>query len=118
MRQGMDKEVKSNLWMMVGAIERPRDHGCKAEKRKVQRAIDMWGYTWDEIMDASREAYRVEARMIIAKYLRDKKWTLKAIGNYMGGRDHATALYNIKKCEDFIHTERDFRAKYYQFLNA
>lgn len=114
----MDQEMNSNLWMMVGAIERPRDHGKKAEKRKVQRAIDMWGYTWDEIMDDNREAYRVEARMIIAKYLRDKKWTLKAIGTYMGGRDHATARYNVIKCEDFIHTEKDFRAKYYQFLNA
>jgi chromosomal replication initiation ATPase DnaA len=52
------------------------------------------------------------------KHLRDSKWTYSEIGQFLGGRDHATALYGSRQAEHLIDYDKAFRARYYEFQNA
>jgi len=43
---------------------------------------------------------------------------LNAVGKFLGGRDHSTALYSVKQAEHLLDYDKPFRAKYYEFMNA
>lgn len=115
----MERERASvNVWLMVGAIDRPRTFGRSANLRKCQRACDRWGYQWASLVGRDRHRDKVEARQIMMKYLRDQGWSYTDIGRYMGGRDHATAIYGVQQATHLLDYDRQFRARWYEFLNA
>jgi chromosomal replication initiation ATPase DnaA len=119
MRKTVEREgVSKNLWLMVGAIDRPRTFGREAAIRKCHRAAERWGYQWSKVVSKDRHRDIVEARQIMMKHLRDSKWTYSEIGTFLGGRDHATALYGSRQAEHLIDYDRAFRARYYEFQNA
>ena len=78
----------------------------------------MWGYQWASLISGDRQRDKVEARQIIMKFLRDSRWTYKDIGLFLGGRDHATALYGVKQATHLIEYDRAFRSRWFEFLNA
>lgn len=119
MRKAMERKRMSGcLWLDVGAINRPRTYHRSKAMNKCHRATERWGYQWHQIVSKDRHRDIVEARQIMAKHLRDSLWTYKDIGEFLGGRDHATAIYSYKQAEHLIQYDSHFRARYYEFLNA
>ena len=112
------ERVTQSVWLMVGAIDRPRNHTRDANMRKLQRACLRWGYQWTALVSKDRHRDKVEARQIMMKYLREQGWAYSEIGAILGGRDHATAIYGVKQATHLLDYDRHFRAKYYEFLNA
>lgn len=69
--------------------------------------------TYPELKSQVRERKLTEARQIACKLLRDRAgMTLKAIGDLLGDRHHATVLYSIDTAETLIEQSKIFREKY------
>jgi chromosomal replication initiation ATPase DnaA len=53
-----------------------------------------YAITEQQIIEHDRRPHKVELRQIICLYCRDNEFTLKAIGQILGGRDHSTVVNN------------------------
>ena len=59
------------------------------------------GKRWPDVVNARRlYVYQVKTRL---------NWSLELIGEKMGGRDHTTMTYSIKKYHDLFKTDEVFR---------
>lgn len=66
------------------------------------------------IRSKSRKRHAVEARQVffyIVKKVMYSTIDLTTIGNFAGGKDHATVLHGVSVCENRIETERAFKEK-------
>jgi len=75
------------------------------------KAIVESEYQVSDIADKSRERRFCDARKIYS-YLASKctNFSLSRIGKFIL-RDHSTILYSIKKCEDLMQTNDEFRMR-------
>ena len=67
-----------------------------------------------EILGKKRTAKIAEARMIAAYVLRKDRYLslgLKHIGSILGGKDHTTIMHHIKRTDELIEVEPDFKEK-------
>ena len=93
-----------------------------AVNRRVPRTISLarirqlvaeeFGVTDEELTGGQRAAYIVRPRQAI--YWLAKKHTklsLPAIGRHLGGRDHTTVLYGVKRCADIMEWDADYCAR-------
>jgi chromosomal replication initiation ATPase DnaA len=62
-----------------------------------------------EVIEARAIMYFICRRML--------KWSLKATGHAFGGRDHSTIISGLKNYDDWIESDRVFRAKAEKSLN-
>lgn len=67
----------------------------------------------------SKDRYRelVELRNIYCAIARMMRYTLSAIGQSLGGRDHTTVLHNVESFKNLVVIDESFKAKYIQILN-
>lgn len=63
----------------------------------------------EDVVSKSRKGEIVDARRIFSVICkRNSKLSLKKIGDYLGGKDHATILSAIKKHDDFYENNKDY----------
>lgn len=60
----------------------------------------------------TRKRELVVLRMIFMMLAKDMEYSLKTIGQYCGGRDHSTVVYNINSGYDLLETDKDFQKLY------
>ena len=66
----------------------------------VKMMCEKLGASYDAVCGAGRSRGLVLARQIMMKVLKEAtQLSLSEIGNFVGGRDHATVLYAIKQIE-------------------
>jgi hypothetical protein len=65
--------------------------------------------------DRTREL--VELRCIFFFIGRSMHYGLKAMGTYLGGRDHTTVIHNIDVFKNLYETDPRFRQKYLHIIN-
>lgn len=118
MRSTVEEGQDIGIWLRVGALDQPRAYHRNKAIRKCKSGAEAWGYQWASLISKDRSRDKVEARQIIMKYLRDSKWTYKDIGQFLGNRDHATAVYGTRQAEHLIKYDRNFRARWIEFQNA
>ena len=88
----------------VGELLRPLLH--VVSNTTTQRA--------DDILSERRYEQVVEARFIFCKMAKDKIGaTFVDIGNFLGGRHHATIINATKEANNLIATDDEFRKKYF-----
>lgn len=58
-----------------------------------------------------------DIRKMIAKICKDQGHTAKSIGSTLGGRDHSTILTAIKKHQDLVDTEENYKREYFTLIN-
>jgi len=76
------------------------------------------GYTIDEIKSKSRKHRIVVARQIcyfIA--VKDERFTLKDIGQFLGGRDHSTVIHGINTIIGYRDTKYQIFLQYMEAIN-
>ena len=66
----------------------------------VKRAMDITGYTRDEIIGPDRSRDLVRVRHAIMHEAHNLGFSLTEIGRAIGGRDHTTVLNAIRKTND------------------
>ena len=72
----------------------------------VKSMCETLGVSYDAICGTGRGRGLVLARMIMMRVLHDvTKLSLSEIGNYVGGRDHATVMYSLKQIEKRLATD-------------
>ncbi len=72
----------------------------------VQDMCDKLGVSYDAVCSAGRNRALVLARMIMMAVLHGAtKLSLSEIGQYVGGRDHATVMYALKQIEKTAATD-------------
>lgn len=78
----------------------------------------------DAVFTKTRQKGIKEARQIIAYYCRKyikgadgKELSFQTIGNYIGGKDHATVMHACKVLDGWISSDRVFREKMERYDN-
>jgi chromosomal replication initiation ATPase DnaA len=76
----------------------------------IQTACRVFGVTVDELLGPSRKRRIVYARFACAWALRkhDPSRSFQAIGQALGGRDHATILNAIARAEELARDDQDY----------
>lgn len=64
-----------------------------------------------------RDRTIVELRSIFCHMARTMRYNLSTIGSFLGNRNHATIIYNVKAFNDLVETNESFRLKYFTILN-
>jgi chromosomal replication initiation ATPase DnaA len=77
-----------------------------------------YAITEQQIIEHDRRPHKVELRQIICLYCRDNEFTLKAIGQILGGRDHSTVVNNLKKGNAYLQFEEQYSEKYKSFVRS
>ena len=116
--QGMD--VLQNVWLITGVLadtysgvgERRKD----AEK-SIRFAIGL-GVPWKKVVSPIRRRDYVEVRQLVSYYLKDKGWTYREIGEFLGGRDHSTSVYAVRVASGLLEVDKDIQHKYIKLLQA
>lgn len=71
---------------------------------------EYFGRDKEKVLSKSRKADLVYIRQIFCYACHTYfKSTLKAIGNYLNGRDHTTILHNVRTLEGLMETELETR---------
>ena len=72
----------------------------------------------DYVLSNSRKEERVLARHLIMYYIVEIydndacEFTLKEVGNFMGGRDHSTVIHGVARVKDDISVSRSLKKEY------
>jgi len=77
-----------------------------------------YAITEQQIIEHDRRPHKVELRQIICLYCRDNEFTLKAIGQILGGRDHSTVVNNLKKGNAYLQFEEKYSENYKAFVRS
>jgi transcriptional regulator with XRE-family HTH domain len=70
-----------------------------------------------DILAPNRKHEVVEARMIFSLIMRERGWTLKSIGTFLG-KDHTTIIHYLQNIEFFMSHSRPLRKMYERILKA
>lgn len=74
--------------------------------RVVKRVCDATGVSTAQLLSGSRQAEVCQARFAAMVLLRDDGLSLPGIGRALGGRDHSTIFYGLKRAEEMRRTRR------------
>jgi len=111
---GVAKKIKAyadlmNANVTIDIAERLLSDTLKQSKTPIAMVRDMCdklGVSYDAVCGAGRNRSLVLARMIMMRVLHDAtKLSLAEIGNYVGGRDHASVMYALKQVEKNMKTD-------------
>jgi chromosomal replication initiator protein len=68
--------------------------------------------TLEQLVSRCRERDIVDARKITCKVLKTKfNYSLKSIGDFIGGRDHTTVIHSITEFDSLYGNNEAFKAK-------
>ena len=68
--------------------------------------------TLEQLVSRCRERDIVDARKITCKVLKTKfNYSLKSIGDFIGGRDHTTGIHSITEFDSLYGNNEAFKAK-------
>jgi chromosomal replication initiator protein len=68
--------------------------------------------TLEQLVSRCRERDIVDARKITCKVLKTKfNYSLKSIGDFIGGRDHTTVIHSITEFDSLYNNNDAFKAK-------
>jgi hypothetical protein len=70
-----------------------------------------------ELSSSSRFRSLTELRFIFCQIARSMRYSLKEIGQYLGGRDHTTVLHGLTTFKNLYETEEIFKKRYHDIIN-
>jgi len=96
-----------------------KEDGLNDNIRTIQRVADMFGVTMSDLTSAKRTQELAWARQV-AMYVLRARTTLpyKQIGALLGGRDHSTVLYGVRRVKEEMSTREDMRHDIEKLLNG
>ena len=70
--------------------------------------------TMDDLLSCKRDREIVDARKIFYFLCREDLYyfTHRVIGEYAGNRDHSTVVYGVKRAEELLQIDKQFRLSY------
>jgi len=83
----------------------------------VRSAVDLLGFTMDEIRSDDRRTNFVFARHFISKYLHLQGWTLTSIG-YTLNRHHSTIINSIRAMDNLLSYDAEVKNDFGAFYKA
>ena len=92
--------------------------GIKRHKKKetmelfIKDASEFLEVTVEHLKSKDRKHSIVRARHMIMSMLRTKNYSFKEISEYLGGRDHTTALHAIKSVKNQCETDESYMYQY------
>lgn len=99
-------QLDTLLWVKGEAVDDPETF----ESQLIAYVCNVTGVTYKELTERGRHGQPVRARQLVAFFCRRyTPLTLTQIGRLIGGRDHATALYNYRAVSDRMKVDRVYR---------
>lgn len=102
-----DKSTRRAVLADIDRREANRMAGCNIAdadlRAAIERTLSAHGVTWGDVISPRRKYSIVYARQHVAWILRDVgHLSLTTIGRLIGGRDHTTVLFAIRKIETMV----------------
>lgn len=92
--------------------------GMTHAESRIRSTLLYYNISVEELQSAKRNRRLSEIRQVLATLLRSNYgWTLKQIGELMGGRDHTTVLHMLKTYDDALHTRQHYALEGLQLIN-
>ena len=81
----------------------------------IDYVIERYMISFDDLQSKSRKRHLVEPRQVVHWMLRNhvcyNRLSLSAVGELIGGRDHATVLHSCKAINNWVATDSTFRER-------
>ena len=87
------------------------------QEQKVNELIDVvcevLKINYDDLISPNQKRVYTEARMIVADVILDRftRYTLKRVGQKLGGRAHSTMINSMRTYKDLYKVDKEFRGK-------
>lgn len=96
---------------LIGVLHRGRDEGPVLSPEKIQEAVARRWRVRPEALSSKRRTKDVTVPRQVAMYLIKETLgtSLVRIGEMFGGRDHSTVIHSIRKVEEDMAKDPDFR---------
>ena len=113
-----------NYWVYPGLEHKEKILALNASKSSqvnLNGVLDCCSFVFDaspeELKSPSRLQHLALARHAFVKIVRDRTgMSYQAIADYMGKRNHATAVNSYRQAEALIETDKQFRQNYRKIL--
>ena len=87
------------------------------QEKKIDELIDVvcevLKINYDDLISPNQKRVYTEARMIVADVILDRftRYTLKRVGQKLGGRAHSTMINSMRTYKDLYKVDKEFRGK-------
>ena len=81
------------------------------KSKLVELCAEMFDIHPRDLMGPYRFGFLTRARFALYKALRIRGWSYSAIGTFVGGRDHTTIIYGVRRAEYFMERNPAYAAK-------
>ena len=87
------------------------------QERKIDELIEIvcevLKINHDDLISTNQKRVYTEARMIVADVILDRftRYTLKRVGEKLGGRAHSTMINSMRTYRDLYKVDKEFRGK-------
>lgn len=104
----MDTAI-TNVWLLAGKYADARQPlARKYAVQSCKRKVEAQGYTWNDMTGRSRLQAVVDLRHCVALWLYRSGMNYTQVGNILH-RDHATIIHAVKKCNNLLQHDVQFR---------
>jgi len=86
--------------------------------QRARRGVKALGLDWNDLVSRSRRGNVADTRHIVSKYLRDHGFRYQEIAKALARTNHTTSCYSVKRANELLEIDRNFRSDYKKFINA
>lgn len=107
-----------SYWLQTGAYADARmPVAQKYAVASCKRKVEAYGLTWNDIVGRTRHREIVDMRHCVALYLHRSGINYTKVGGIIQ-RDHATIIHAVKKCNNLLEHDAQFRVLWGGFRMA
>jgi hypothetical protein len=86
--------------------------------QRARRGVKALGLEWGQLVSRNRRGHIADTRHIVSKYLRDHGFRYQEIAQALARANHTTSCYSVKRANELLEIDRNFRMDYKKFMNA
>ena len=113
----MNKTLTDSLLLNVVML-----HDYSYDKRLVlqraRRGVKALGLSWGDLIAQDRRGHVADTRHMVSKYLRDHGFRYGEIADALRRSNHTTSGYSVRRANELLEIDRNFRIDYKKFINA
>jgi len=109
--------MTKSFYLNVGMLH-DYSHDKTLVLQRARRGVKALGLDWNDLVSRSRRGNVADTRHIVSKYLRDHGFRYQEIAKALARTNHTTSCYSVKRANELLEIDRNFRSDYKKFINA
>ena len=113
----MNKTLTDSLVLNVGMLH-DYSHDKRMVLQRARRGVKALGLSWGDLIAQDRRGHVADTRHMVSKYLRDHGFRYGEIAEALRRTNHTTSCYSVRRANELLEIDRNFRIDYKKFINA